>query len=544
MFNALPCGNYFRLHMWRKGYIERVKRLTGRAFELRLELRGGMPEARPGQFVVLEANVKGVSQRASFSLSGMKADHWRLGVKEARKGGVSEWLCGLEERTPVRVAGPFGDFALNRAFSRHTFVAGGSGISPIYCLIQQLVQEGVRPTLYYGNSSTNEVMFASELRQLADAGQLELHEFVGKALKDGLRLEDFDGAAVYICGPTAMNRTGVEMLRALGVPDESIRMESYGQSASASNSGRVAWKGTFGREQVVQIESNQTVLKAMQSQGIQLDAACLVGACGTCEARVLHGRVQCKGQVQCAGARVTTCTTMAMDGEQAVLGPATRLNRSQWYVVAAIIGAVFFGLWNVPPGLGMSSKGSMNTGHSNLKCESCHKEAPGSLRQQLAHNARTAVALHAHDWVAIGYAEVDNAACQSCHERPNDRHPVARFEELRFAAQREAIGVHRCVNCHGEHTGARVGVIEMDYCQHCHSAIEVVDDPIDVPHADLAETGQWSTCLTCHDFHGNHVYEVPTHMANRLRESEVRDYFEGGSDPYGDLKRYNAKNEE
>jgi len=33
-------------------------------------------------------------------------------------------------------------------------------------------------------------------------------------------------------------------------------------------------------------------------------------------------------------------------------------------------------------------------------------------------------------------------------------------------------------------------------------------------------------------------------MANRLRESEVRDYFEGGLDPYGDLKRYNAKNEE
>ena len=82
--------------MWRKGYVERVKRLTGRAVELRLEIRGGLPEAHPGQFVVLEAQVNGAPQRASFSLSGMEADHWRLGVKEARKGGVSEWLCRLE----------------------------------------------------------------------------------------------------------------------------------------------------------------------------------------------------------------------------------------------------------------------------------------------------------------------------------------------------------------------------------------------------------------------------------------------------------------
>ena len=341
-----------------------------------------------------------------------------------------------------------------------------------------------------------------------------------------------------------MNQAVMQILQSFGVPAAAIKTESYGQSISVMNAGRVVWKGFFRQRQTVQVAQNQSVLKAFQSHGIRMDAACLVGACGTCEARVLSGRVHCNGRVHLTGERVTTCTTAAMEGEQAVLGPVTRLNRSQWYVAAVVIGAIFFGLWNVPPGLGMSSKGSMNTGHSNLKCESCHKEAPGTLRQQLTHNARTAVSLHEHDWVAVGYAEVNNEACQACHDRPNDRHPVTRFEELRFAAQREAIGVHRCVNCHGEHSGARVGIIEMDYCQHCHSAIDVVDDPIDVSHAELASTGQWSTCLTCHDFHGNHMHEVPTRMDNRLRESEVRDYFEGGMDPYGNEKRYRAKNEE
>ena len=163
------------------------------------------------------------------------------------------------------MAGPFGDFALNRAFSRHVFVAGGSGISPIYCLIQQLVQEGVRPTLHYGNASADEVMFGSELRQLADAGQLDLHEFTGKALLDDLRPEDFEEAAAYICGPAAMNRAVADKLGEFGVPAESIHMESYGQSASASTQGRVHWKGLFGRKHE-EIASNQTVLTALQSK--------------------------------------------------------------------------------------------------------------------------------------------------------------------------------------------------------------------------------------------------------------------------------------
>ena len=55
--------------------------------------------------------------------------------------------------------------------------------------------------------------------------------------------------------------------------------------------------------------------------------------------------MQWKGST-CGRPPVATCTTMAIEGEQTILGPANRLNRSQWYVTALIIGAVFFGLWN------------------------------------------------------------------------------------------------------------------------------------------------------------------------------------------------------
>ena len=62
---------------------------------MRLEIRGGTPKVHAGQFVVLEGMVNGQPQRLFF-IERNEVDHWRLGVKEARKGGVSEWLCGLK----------------------------------------------------------------------------------------------------------------------------------------------------------------------------------------------------------------------------------------------------------------------------------------------------------------------------------------------------------------------------------------------------------------------------------------------------------------
>ena len=73
--------------------------------------------------------------------------------------------------------------------------------------------------------------------------------------------------------------------------------------------------------------------------------------------------------------------------------------------------------------------------------------------------------------------------------------------------------------------------------------MEVKDDPLDVPHSDLVSNENWASCLTCHDFHGNHMHSVPTRMADRLRESEILDYFDSETDPYGQEKRYRATNE-
>lgn len=180
---------------------------------------------------------------------------------------------------------------------------------------------------------------------------------------------------------------------------------------------------------------------------------------------------------------------------------------------------------------GLHRPGPMNTGHGELACDACHRGAPGTVRQQLQNTVRDALAAAAQP-VDIGYRRVGNDECLACHERPEDRHPVFRFLEPRFARVREELHPEQCVSCHREHRGARV-TAETTVCRHCHSDTEWKTGALEITHRALVATSQWTTCLGCHDFHGNHALEVARRLDDAIAPERVRAYFDGARSPYG-----------
>ncbi|MFZ8836466.1 MAG: 2Fe-2S iron-sulfur cluster-binding protein [Flavobacteriales bacterium] len=529
--------------MWKKAIIQTNKRLTKNATELTIRLKRGHIQAAAGQFIVLEIIRAGREMRASFSISELGEDHWKIAVKVARKGGVSEWLNTLSGPTEVRLAGPFGQFALQDLSHRHVFVAGGSGISPIMCMIREIIRQNRVPVLVFGNESEEDAMYLDQLREWRDCGKLELVEIYNRDFQAALKPEIIALSHLYICGPVEMNRFIVRLVEQSEAPLLSTQLEHYGQPKSSGVAGTVLWEPRIGKPKRIDVENGESILDAAQRHGVSVDSACMVGVCGSCKMKLSAGRLICNSDVVGAGTDVTLCTAYVAENQLAIVQANAGINRTELLVAALILGLVFIGLLNVPPGLGLSSHGPMNVGHENLSCQSCHVEAPGSMRQQLGHNFRKILSMHDEDWVAMGYAEVGNAQCQSCHQRPNDRHPVSRFEELRFASQRASLGPHRCVNCHGEHQGVRIGNVESGFCSECHSDLAVKNDPIKPLHVTLVDSGEWDTCLRCHDFHGNHIREVPIELSNGLRAYEIQKYFKGGADPYGDSKMHQAKTE-
>jgi len=198
------------------------------------------------------------------------------------------------------------------------------------------------------------------------------------------------------------------------------------------------------------------------------------------------------------------------------------------------VGTALLLFFSMDTGERFTAKGPLTPGHEGLDCGACHQPAPGSLRQQAQAGFRHLVGMREEAEYLVS-RPVQMEACQRCHERPEDRHPVHRFLEPRFAEAREAIHPENCLSCHREHQGERVRLdaVGQGYCMHCHKDTEVANDPLDVPHRDLIAQDRWETCLQCHDFHGNHRWQVPARMREAIPVEAVKAYLRDAASPYG-----------
>ncbi len=201
-------------------------------------------------------------------------------------------------------------------------------------------------------------------------------------------------------------------------------------------------------------------------------------------------------------------------------------------IVVGLLAVVFLTL---PERNRVVAKGPMNTGHEALACQDCHLPVRGTAAQQVSANVYHWIGLR-NSTIGFGSEDVASATCLDCHERPEDRHPISRFLEPRFAEERQHIKAHACVSCHTEHHGVRVTLATIGYCTHCHQDTALEEDPISPTHEELVRQASWNTCLQCHDFHGNHVWTTPLSIDEGVPEEEIWRYFKGGPSPYGDEK--------
>ncbi len=172
-------------------------------------------------------------------------------------------------------------------------------------------------------------------------------------------------------------------------------------------------------------------------------------------------------------------------------------------------------------------------GHEDLACVDCHREAPGTMRQQLQAKVKHLVGLRDDD-ADFGMRDVDNATCADCHDNPDDRHAPHRFLEPRFEQARRELAPQTCVSCHREHTGARVSQTNAGFCAACHGDMQVQDDPTHPTHAALVRAQRWDTCLACHDFHGNHPHAPPHQLKDAITPAAVTAYLRRADSPYGE----------
>ncbi len=528
--------------MWSRVKILPRHRLTDESVEVAVQPRGGKIQYKKGQFVVLEVKLTSGIRRSAFSIVRAEGNGIILGVKRNGDGGISAWLNGLKAPAHASMAGPFGQFQLDTKAEKHVFITGGSGITPVRSMFDRLLEMKLVPVLIYANRSPEQSMYLESFRTLAKSGFIELIEVYDRDIHGALEKIDLQGAALYACGPAGLMDNVLQSLATFGITEDQVQTEKYGLAMGTPTSmpNSFFWKSLWRRHLPVPFGSGRTMLESAREQALPIPHACEVGVCGACRAKVIEGNVLCGKDVFGPGEEILTCISQPHGSTPPTIGPP-RGGRAELVTVFLLIGVLVTGIWWVPPGQGFKALGPMNTSHENLECAACHKEAPGTFRQQVGHNARSLLGLHETAMVSVGFSPVDNNACMDCHNRPNDRHPVSRFLEPRFAEQRAAIGPHVCNNCHGEHQGQRVAMAEPGFCIHCHQDTEVMYDNVEPSHAELITNGAWETCLQCHDYHGNHLHDAPKRLSEGIPQETILNYLKGGADPFGSEKTFTAE---
>jgi ring-1,2-phenylacetyl-CoA epoxidase subunit PaaE len=308
--------------------IEAATRETADAIVLRFAVPDDLRDAyrfTPGQFLTLRATIEGEDLRRSYSICSAQHDPaLSVGIKQVEGGVVSTWAQSLRAGDMIEVMTPDGRFGLPPAPPEGRIVAAfvaGSGITPVLSILRTLLvaEPGSRFFLFYGNRSTDGIMFRGVLEDLKDRylSRLSVFHVLSREQQDvpalngrldadklGLLLDKLLPAGAIdqalVCGPQPMIEGLPPALVERGVPAGAIHVERFTPATgartravpakAAAQPAVIATVICEGIRTDIPLAAGETVIDAALRAGRALPYACKGGMCCTCRARLVEGR--------------------------------------------------------------------------------------------------------------------------------------------------------------------------------------------------------------------------------------------------------------
>jgi ferredoxin-NADP reductase len=230
-----------------------------------------------------------------YSLCGTPGDQhsWRIAVllDPNGRGGSRRVHDTLQAGDRITVRGPRNHFQLHAA-QRYLFLAGGIGITPILPMVAAAAEAGADWRLYYGGRSHASMAFLDELERYGDRVTFWPQDTSGLLPLDDILGQSQDGTLVYCCGPEGL-LTAAEQ-RCASWPPGSLHTERFAAKPQPEPEEGEAAEQPF--EVVCQrsgltvtVPPGQSIIDALDENGVSVLSSCLEGVCGTCETRVLEG---------------------------------------------------------------------------------------------------------------------------------------------------------------------------------------------------------------------------------------------------------------
>lgn len=249
----------------------------------------------------------------SESLKGI----YKILVKRVSGGFVSDYiLLNWTKGTKVKASAPEGNFSYEplRDAKNVIGVVGGSGISVFYSMAQAVFNgdEDFSLTILYGSKTEKDIILKKELDDIAakcDKVKVVyvLSEEHNASYEHGFITADLikkykssDEYSVFVCGPKVMYDFERTELEKLSIRKKFIRFELCGLYKNPemyadfpkNKEGKYQLKvHTEGEVKTINCSSDETLLVAMEREGIAVPSRCRSGECGWCRSRLVSGEV-------------------------------------------------------------------------------------------------------------------------------------------------------------------------------------------------------------------------------------------------------------
>ncbi len=179
---------------------------------------------------------------------------------------------------------PVNLFSLDLRAKKHLMIAGGIGITPFMAQIKQLDRSQGNWELHYACRSE---VLGSYVGELTSTHPNDVNVYYDEEKQfidlDNLLEGQPLGTHIYVCGPKGM----IDWVRGkaadLGWPREAIHYEEF----LAPQSGKPFEVKLVVSNKVIQVSEDESLLEAMEREGVDAPYLCRGGACGQCETNVI-----------------------------------------------------------------------------------------------------------------------------------------------------------------------------------------------------------------------------------------------------------------
>jgi tetrachlorobenzoquinone reductase len=251
---------------------------------------GPLPPYKPGAHIDLHLP-NGMIRQFSLCAPNTDPDSYVVGIKrDAQSRGGSRYIYDeMKVGHDIKISAPRNNFPLVENAEHVVLVAGGIGITPIWCMAQQLTALGRSWKLHYACRSRADMAFLDALEKL-DPNFRHLHfdeEAGGKVLDLAAAIAEAPpDAHFYCCGPNPMLKAFEAA--AANRPRNHVHVEYFTAKEEASTTGGF-WVELARSGEEYFIPEGKKILEVLFDAGIDVDYSCELGICGACETRVISG---------------------------------------------------------------------------------------------------------------------------------------------------------------------------------------------------------------------------------------------------------------